>query len=242
MEEEQGKQSLFPNTRWTQVNRAGGKSQLDLDLLIRQYWLPLKVYFGYSFPNLKNDADSWVQDFAEDKILREGWLLLADKNRGKFRNFLKSSLRNFVLDRLKKNKTSQNPVSLHELTYELEAEEASSEAFDLAWVRAILVQALERMENDCKDVKADQPHRTHIWELFKYRILQPAFEGGNPMPYDSLVELFSLRSPSEAANMLFSAKRIFRSHLQEVIRKYEMGDKAVANEIRELEQFLKVLS
>ncbi len=149
-----------------------------LDGLIRRYWRPLKVFLASTFPGLKEDqADLLLQDFAEDKLLKAGWLGRADRQRGQFREFLKTSLRNFVLDRLSRAEVKNAPVSLEALEEELpEPEpEAGAEEFDLEWARVVLAQTLRRMEDDCRDPAANQPRRSHIWELFRLRLLEPLF-------------------------------------------------------------------
>jgi hypothetical protein len=62
------------------------------------------------------------------------------------------------------------------------------------------------------------------------------------MPYDQLVERFGLKSPLEASNTLLSAKRMFKGHLDEVIRDYAGKDAATDLEVQALKDFLGRLS
>src|SRR5271155_5538403 len=136
MASDPSKSSIFPVTDWAQRRKAADAEQRPLDQLIRLYWQPLRIYLVATFPTLANQVDLLLQDFAEDKVLKEGWLRKADQNRGRFRDFLKTSLRNFVLDRLNRAEMKHPPVSLDDLEQELPQAEASLEAFDLAWARA----------------------------------------------------------------------------------------------------------
>lgn len=234
--------SIFPQTDWAALRRAAQAEQMPLDRLIRMYWQPLRIYFISSFPNLKDQADLVLQDFAEDKMLQEGWLKKADQSRGRFRDFLKTSLRNFVLNRLNLKEAKNPPVSLDDLEHEVAEPQGVAEEFDLAWARAVLAETLRRMEADCKDPRADQPRRGRIWELFRLRLLEPVFNDAAPPPYEQLVDKFGLKSPMEASNTLLSAKRIFKGHLSEVIQEYAGKDAATAAEIRALEDFLNRLA
>jgi hypothetical protein len=238
MAAERSKGSIFPQTDWAELRRAAEAETIPLDRLIRLYWQPLKIYFLATFPNLKDQAELWLQDFAEDKILQEGWLRKADKSRGRFRDFLKTSLRNFVLNRLNRAECKNPPVSLDDLQHELPEPTVAAEAFDLAWAQAVLSETLRRMEADCRHPGADQPRRGQIWEMFRLRLLEPVFNHAPPPPYDQLIERFGLKSPTDASNTLLSAKRIFKGHLSDVIKEYAGKDAATAVEIRELEQFL----
>jgi hypothetical protein len=201
----------------------------------------LRIFIVATFPSLRNRADELLQEFSEDKILKEGWLRRADKNRGKFRDFLKKSLRNFVLDRLRRSENKNQPASLEDLQSELPAPEKPSEQFDLMWARTVLAEALGEMETDCKDPGAEQPRRSQIWEMFRIRILDPIFNEIAPVPYEQLIERFGLKSPTDASNMLLSAKRIFKAHLGRVVAGYAGADRATAAEIQALNSFLQGL-
>jgi DNA-directed RNA polymerase specialized sigma24 family protein len=234
--------SIFPRTDWAELSKAAEAEPAPLDRLIRLYWQPLKIYLVATFPSLSGQADELLQDFAGDKILREGWLKKADQSRGRFRDFLKISLRNFILDRLSRADVKNPPLSLDELEQEIPESEASAEAFDLAWTRAVLAETLRRMETDCKRPGKDQPRRSCIWELFRIRLLEPVFNNAPQMPYEQLVQQFGLKSPLEASNTLLSGKRIFKTHLDEVIRAYAGRDAATALEVDALKDFLQRLS
>jgi hypothetical protein len=234
--------SIFPRTDWAELGATTASDADRLDRLIRLYWTPLRIFLLASFPSLKEQADIFLQEFAEDKMLKTGWLQRADQERGKFRDFLKVSLRNFVLDRLSRAEVKHAPVSLDEMEIDLPIPEESSEAFDLTWLRTVLTESLRRMEADCKDPAAEQPRRSQIWEMFRIRLLEPFFNDAPQVSYDKLIETFGLKSPTDASNMLLSAKRIFKTHLTRVIKEYAEQDAATAEEIRALEEFVARLA
>ena len=242
MSSEPGASSIFPRTNWDELAPATTADTERLDRLIRLYWTPLKIFLLASFPTLKDQAEVLLQEFAEDKMLKAGWLQRADRERGKFRDFLKTSLRNFVLDRLSRAEVKHAPVSLDELEVDLPGPEATAEAFDLTWVRTVLGETLRRMEADCKDPENGQPRRGQIWEMFRIRLLDPVFHDAPQVPYDQLIQTFGLKSPTDASNMLLSAKRMFKSHLTKVIKEYAEADAATAEEIRALEEFVARLA
>ena len=235
---EQQASSIFPRTDWAELGKAAEGDEARLDRLIRQYWAPLRIFLVATFPDLKDQAEVLLQEFAEDKILKRGWLQRANRDRGQFRNFLKTSLRNFILDRLSRTEVKHAPVPLEELEHELPAEDAASEAFDQMWARTVLAETVRRMEADCKNPTADQPRRSYIWEMFRIRLLDPIFDDVRPVPYEQLVERFGLRSPTDASNMLLSAKRIFKMHLNNVIKEYAEQDAATAMEVQALEDVI----
>ena len=230
--------SIFPRTDWAQLGLAADADAARLDHLIRLYWTPLRIFLAATFPSLKDQAEVLLQEFAEDKILKEGWLRRADPQRGKFRDFLKTSLRNFVLDRLNRADVRHAPLSLDELEIDLAAPDNDSESFDLAWFKSVLAETLRRMEADCKDPGAEQPRRSFIWEMFRIRLLEPVLNDAPQIPYEELIERFALKSPTDASNLLLSGKRIFKMHLAKVIKEYAQHDAATALEIEALEDFV----
>ena len=230
--------SIFPRTDWAELSKAAEADEARLDRLIRLYWEPLKIFLVATFPSLKDQADMVLQDFAEDKLLKKGWLRRADQNRGRFRDYLKTSLRNFVLDRLTRAEVKNPPISIEELQQELPQPDTPSEEFDLAWARTVLAETLRRMEADCKNPGEDQPRRSYIWEMFRIRLLEPIFNDAAQPSYDQLIDQFGLKSPTDASNTLLSAKRIFKAHLSKVIKEYAGQGAATAIEIQALEDFL----
>ena len=181
MSAESSASSIFPRTDWAELGGTGEADEARLDRLIRTYWAPLRIFLVATFPSLRDQADLLLQDFAEDKILKKGWLQRADRRRGKFRDFLKTSLRNFVLDRLNRAEFKHAAGSAGgRWRRNRPRPEAPSEAFDLTWARTVLAQTLRRMEADCKDPSADQPRRGQIWEMFRIRLLEPIFEDVPP--------------------------------------------------------------
>jgi DNA-directed RNA polymerase specialized sigma24 family protein len=234
--------SLWPPTEWSSTGHIPDSLGQDIERLnelILRYQVPLKVYFLSAFPSLTSQADEWLQDFAEDKILDQVWRSQADRSRGRFRDFLKTSLRNFVKDRLRSN--AKQPASLNELELDPPIEEQRSETFDLDCARVVLAEVFKRMEADCQAPCKDQPRRSYIWEVFRLRLLDPTLEDTEPVGYEELVKRFGIVSPFDAQNMLGTAKRIFERHLNAVIGECEKGEAAVQTEIAAIKLFLSRL-
>lgn len=227
----------FPGTVWLEVT--------DHKQVIQNYWSALRVYLIClltRFPNQRNEADDLLQEFILKKILQPGWLENANPDKGRFRDFLKSALRNFVIGEIRsraaEKRGGNNPsVPLEELDLEPAGPEPSSDSFDIAWLRTLLGEALDRMERACA-----VSENTHIWKIFQCRIIQPMLEGTDPLPYDLLVAQFGLKSPAQATNALATGKRMFARHLRDVIAQYENGDAAVRAEIDSLRLFIDKLS
>jgi len=226
----------FPVTVWMEVT--------DRKKVVNQYWAALKLYLAgllARLPEYKTEADDLLQDFIKDKILRPGWLEKADPGKGRFRDLLKSSLKNFVTGEIRKREAGKRGgdsavVPLDELEQDIPGPEPVSDSFDMAWLQMLLAETLEKMKKGCAASESN-----HIWKIFEVRVLRPALDGVEPPPYDQLIAEFGLKSPAQATNALATGKRMFARHLRAVIAQYENGDKAVRAEIESLRLFLDKL-
>jgi len=226
----------FPGTVWMEVT--------DRKMVVNRYYGALRLYLAgllSRFPQYRSEADDLLQDFIKDKVLHPGWLEKADPNKGRFRDLLKSSLRNYVTGEMRKREAakrggSQEMVALEELEQEIAGPEPVSASFDLAWLQMLLAETLERMKQGCAVSQSE-----HIWQIFEVRVLRPALEGVAAPPYEELVAKFGLKSPAQATNALATGKRMFARHLRDVIAQYENGDQAVRAEIDSLRLFLNGL-
>src|SRR5438094_4631098 len=206
----------FPGTVWMEVT--------DRKMVVNRYYGALRLYLAgllSRFPQYRSEADDLLQDFIKDKILHPGWLEKADPNKGRFRDLLKSSLKNFVAGEMRKRETTKRGgnmpvVSLDELEQEIPAPEPVSDSFDMAWLQMLLAETLERMKEGCLVSES-----SHIWKIFEARVLQPALEGVEAPPYDELIARFGLKSPAQATNALATGKRMFARHLRAGSAQYE---------------------
>ena len=150
--------SSFDTTQWTMVVAAGDSqhpgSSAALEDLCHAYWYPLYVYLrrrGYS----QEEAEDVVQGFFT-QLLDKKYLRAADRERGRFRSFLLTSLKNFAAnewDRKKAQKRGGGTTTLSldfetaEGRYHLEPanEQTPEQVFDRGWAVTQLQQVLERM-------------------------------------------------------------------------------------------------
>jgi RNA polymerase sigma-70 factor (ECF subfamily) len=234
----------FPATRWTWVNEASQDDEARrlaaLEAWLRRYCPAMKAYLIGQFRLSESDTEDCLQDFVMDKVIRRGLLGKADRERGRFRTFLCQSLNHFVIDRLrqqqaKKRAPNETAVPLESVT-EAELHRAMPEGddqFDQWFFREAIHETLRRMKQRC--VETD---REILWQLFEDRVLDQAFDGTQPVPYDRLVPLLNLDTSLQAANLVITAKRMFVRTLRSVIRDYAASDAELNGELQALERFL----
>lgn len=234
--------SGFPPTQWTLVSCArapSGRQEEALNDLLRIYGPVLRRYLVGILRLRPEEAEDLVQEFVARRILEHRLLDRADRSRGRFRSFLLKCFLNFVNgERRKARAAKRGPPPSQMLPLDDWAEaipdpRGSRKAFDSLWARQVLSGALDRMRRECEEKR-----RTDVWGVFERRLLGPAFSGDPPPSYEALVEEFQLQSPSQAANLLITAKRSFQRALESVVRDTVGDEDEVEEEIRALKRAL----
>ncbi len=212
-----------------------------LDALLRRYIPALRVHLTMDRLVAPDEVDDLIQGFISDKIIERNLVGLADRSRGKFRTLLLKALDSYCIDqhraaRALKRAPAEDAHSLDDRAFAIAGPDeraARDAAFDAEWARQLLSGAVDRMKAECAG-----PEKTTMWVLFEERILRPAFEGAAPMEYEALVDRLRLQSPSQAANMLVTAKRMLVRHLRAAIAEYAMDEAEVEQELSDLRQVL----
>ncbi len=99
----------FVTTHWSVVLLAGDTASVEanqaLEYLCRAYWYPLYAYVRRQ-GHAATDAQDLTQDFFA-RLLEKKYLRLADPHRGRFRTFLLSSLKNFLVNEWEKSRAAK---------------------------------------------------------------------------------------------------------------------------------------
>jgi RNA polymerase sigma-70 factor (ECF subfamily) len=232
----------FPTTSWSLVALAGkGDHQAcreALGQLLARYLPALHAHLVYSKRLAPDRADDVLQDFVANKILERALIARADRDLGKFRTFLLTALDRFLLNWIrdagaKKRGAGEGSEALGKRADLLSSNIQARDAFDVVWARGVLAEAIRRMRNEC-----EAAGRLDVWGVFECRILAPILEGAEPADYRELVRRFGLRSPSQASNVLMTAKRMYGRVLRGVVGEYARDAQEVDEEIGELRDIL----
>ena len=230
-------------TRWSLVARAQDADDdartAALNTLLQTY-LPVLTWYLMRHSGLDtHKREDLIQGFVAKKILDQSILLKADRSRGRFRSFLLGAFQNYIRDELRReNAARRAPPGGHLLPLE-EADGVSADDADMerelhqAWVRQLVAQATDNMQQECISQE-----RSDVWAIFKSRLLDPMIDGEKPESYDTLVTRLGLVSPSQASNLLVTAKRMFARHLHDVVAETVDSPDQVEEELQELKMCL----
>ncbi len=152
-----GGEGLFVTTRWSVVcaaaDVASPTQRAALEELCRAYWQPLYAFVRQS--HLSEDARDLTQAFFA-RLLERGTVALAREERGRFRTFLLTSLRNFIADehdRVRARKRGGGIEFLPLDCWQTEdrsqetstAAESPDSVFDRQWALTVLDRAAGRL-------------------------------------------------------------------------------------------------
>jgi RNA polymerase sigma-70 factor (ECF subfamily) len=231
----------FPVTRWSLISRARGAPDLTsrqaLDELLRRYLPALKTHLVLTRRLDPDRADDLLQSFAAARVVEQGLLDRVGPGRGRFRTYLLHAMNNFLVDQIRAARAQKRSAGDVHSFGAAEggppidpADDAPTpaDAFDQAWARQVIDQAAALMREQCA-----REDRADIWDVFVGRVLAPALDGAEPVPYERLVARFGYATPEQASNVLMTAKRSFQRALRQVVADY-CDEAEVEDELREL--------
>lgn len=207
--------SEFQTTRWTLILRARSNT-VDLSELLSAYHGPIVAYLEQKVRN-RHDAEELSQEFICRKFLEGHLLDKADRERGKFRSFLLSSLNRFVIDihRQTRGRENQRPrtISTADITMldEAHAPDDPVVVYNREYFRMVLDTVRQRLEERCR-VEGMDRH----WIAYEARLLNPVLHGSDPQSIDSLAKALQL-SAARVSHMIESVKRKSVQVLREVV-------------------------
>jgi RNA polymerase sigma-70 factor (ECF subfamily) len=165
------KHGQFATTRWSMVLAAGGDmtstgTRAALTMLCETYWYPLYAFLR-SRGHSAADAEDVTQAFFA-RLLEKHTLRLADRERGRFRSFLLTSLTHFAANEHDKDAAKKRGGGIPALSLEFEnaegrfqlepaTNETPEKLFDRRWAITLLDRALSRLRAEMvRDGKALQ--------------------------------------------------------------------------------------
>lgn len=213
----------FPSTRWTEIRGAADKNPTALTRLVEQYEPALSSFLTRCLRIPQDKAEDILQDFLTRKLLEKNILQEAEAARGRFRNFIRTALRNFAFNWLRDQKIGGLPREGAPRML------SGGDPFDVEWALQVIDKAIARMKRDC-----EEDGRLDLWGIFEGRILFPTLQDAEPVSYRSLTRQYGFENPAAAQNALVTAKRRFIRALEQIVATYEAEPTEIKEEIANL--------
>ncbi len=206
----------FPPTQWSQVLAARRSDASALEALLGRYWKPVYAYVRFEWSKDNETAKDLTQAFLLS-LLEGGAFEAVAPEKGRFRDFLKVSLANFLrkahrdAGRLKRGGGALRvPFDEVEAAAGPEADPArtAAEAFDRAWRSGVLQRGLEALRAELA-AKGKQVR----WEVFERLVLR---EGGEAATYAEEATRLGI-TVSDVTNHLHAARKRLRETLRGIL-------------------------
>lgn len=231
----------FNTTHWTLVIDAadtrGEGASAALAQLCETYWYPLYAYVR-RFGNGPDEARDLTQAFFE-QLLEKKTYKVADRERGKFRTFLLTALKNFLAKEHQKATRQKRGGSATHFSLDFQDAEGRfiaepshevtpEKLFEREWAKALLGRALAHVRTEYA-----ASGRVERFDVLSTHLVQP--EGDES--YADLAEKLGL-SLAVIKTSMHRLRARFRSVYREEIAAMVGGQEEVDDEIRHLFQTL----
>jgi RNA polymerase sigma factor (sigma-70 family) len=226
----------FPSTSWTVIRTAQGAAGPErasaLDRLVSVYWRPIYWTIRLEWSVAPEDARDLTQEyfarFVEHDLVND-----VASERGRFRSYVKATLRNFLLSWRRSECALKRGGGAHVVALEdldpVEADPPSNEGspegrFERELMRSILLRALD----DLRD-SLERDGKPGFFQLFREFYL--AGSEGRPPSYKELTRRFGI-GEHDVKNRLAVARARFRNQVLALLRDGVTSDADIASEIR----------
>lgn len=232
----------FATTQWSLVlraNRSSESSTVALQTLCERYWYPL-----YAYVRRRGVASHAAQDLTQEffaRLLEKNSLAAASPERGRFRAFLLTSLKNFLTNEWEKAQAQKRGGGQPAISLQLNLDSAESRlslepahnltperCFERQWALLLLELVVKRLQEE----------QTAAGKGRQFELLKEALAGGaERLAYDAIAA--ELQISAEAARQAASRlRKRYREILREEVSHTVERPEDVDDEIRSLFQVL----
>lgn len=219
----------FPTTCWSRVLGAreleiGVRSQM-MEELLAAYWKPIYCCVRFGWGRSTEEAKDLVQDFFIH-LLEHDFLRNVDPSKGRFRSFLKSSLRNYLLNRQREAGRIKRGGGVKFIPID-EADELHAapgepdQVFDKEWARAVLQAAVTKLRETLE--AAGKGKYFQVFDLHDMKGPEPS--------YHDVAQALGL-TENDVRNYLHSARLELRRILRDELARYVIDESDLEDELR----------
>lgn len=213
----------FPETRWSQLlelrDPAHPRHAEHLERLAERYWRPVYHYVRALRPS--GEADDLTQSFFAMLLGRRDLEKLSPE-RGSFRGFLKTALRNFLAS-AERAAAGRRLYPIEEAERGVQPGLGPEAAFDREWVRGVLMEAVGRLR-----AELEAQGRGAQFGIFRDYCLA---EGAEPCSYDEVARRHGF-SADDVRNRLREMRLRLRDLLRDLLCDYLGPGESVEDELR----------
>jgi len=187
--------SKFEATEWTKVHGAS-LSKAVMGELYQKYRKPVYLFLrGMGFK--EHTAKDLVHGFFSEKVLGKHLFSKADPKKGRFRDFLLRSVRNYAIDVVR----SEHPaMSLQEGHDRPDINSDPDRLFNRAWINELVSSTLSELKKEC-----DRHGKHKHWKLFHYWLVE-SHVASDKKDIEALCNQLNIESPNKAYRFIFGVR------------------------------------
>ncbi|MBI4245168.1 MAG: sigma-70 family RNA polymerase sigma factor [Planctomycetes bacterium] len=225
----------FPKTVWSAVlnakDRTSEEYSANIGLLISLYWKPVYRYIRFAWKKSNEDAKDLAQEFFL-MFFEKDFLSSVSPEKGRFRTFIKVSLKNFLINMEKRRKALKRSgggsvVDIEKVDNLASVDDALSapqDQFDKEWAKIILTRAITILRKQLID-----EDKEIYYKLFEHYYLNHTNPDSNT--YRQVAESVGL-SEFDAKNYLLYARKLMKKIIEKEIGAYALTNDEVEEEIK----------
>lgn len=234
---EEGREQHFATTHWSIVLAAGQsvsrESRWALESLCKTYWLPAYSYVRRLIGSVDQSQDLTQEFFV--RLLETDFIAKANPDRGRFRAFLITALKNFIAnerDKARAEKRGGGSVTLSldfdagESQYQIEPAHGVTpeKLYERRWVLTLLDQVLDKLKMELAGV-GQEPH----FESLKGALLGEM----NQANYEQAAEVLGITAAA-AKQAAYRMRKRYRELFRLEVARTVADDADVDDEIGQL--------
>ena len=206
----------FPSTSWellTDAARRGDSASSARNEFAERYYGAVRAYIA-ALSRGSNQTDDLTQRFFETVVLSGTLLARADHDKGRFRQYLKQAIRNFLIGEYRQqSRALATEVHLDGVidgwnAVAVDASPSPDDEMMRAWGQSLVTMALSQLERVC-----EEKHQREHFEMFVRRYVD---DPDQPPSWREVGAPFGLDEKT-ARNRTDTVARQFRSLLRQLI-------------------------
>lgn len=216
------------DTRWSRIEEG------DLTYVVQRFWRPIRRFLQTRLGSLEEAEDATQALFV--KFIEKDLLATADRARGRFRSYLFTVVRRFMIDRLRAQNAiargaGEGHLPLEGASAELTAEGLTpDEAFDRDWFFSLLNQARREVRSQLAgDGRETVYHAFHLYYF--------GDDSVDRWTQPRIAERLAI-STAQVNNHVNRCRELLRRQVRAAVSEYVGDERELERELEELRRHL----
>lgn len=224
----------FPETIWKDIldakDHTSEDCQAKVNFLVQNYWKPVYKYIRVAWNKTNEEAKDLTQEYFT-RFFEKDYFQSVTPDRGKFRSFVKASLRHFLMDMKKLDKAQKRGgdsimISFEDMDEDLSDKESGSnpaEVFDREWAKQVMEKAVIKLKE-----QLERKNKGLYYKVFETYTIKGK-EADKELSYPEVADRLGIKQ-TDVGNYLKYCRKMLKRILYEEISRYVSAPEEVEEE------------